>query len=95
MLNDEELAALDTALRTFAATGDGDGMDEVAFAAGIAYAQKWRSMESAPKPHVRILATSGIACAVIFWNNKGWRVDWNNGPFEPTGWLPLPPTEAK
>lgn len=99
MLSDEQRAALDAAVRAFAATGDGDGLDEVAFAAGIAYAQTWRSMESAPKGWAVMLRDERGNVCVALWRHseQEWVIIGGGGAimFEPTGWLPLPPTEAK
>ena len=96
-LTDDERRAFNAAMFAYwRSADDGISPGEAGFAAGIAYAQKWRSMESAPKAASRLLLqerdgeirvgawTAGAAC----WTSRGMTL-------HPTGWLPLPPTEAK
>ncbi len=71
------------------------------FAAGIAYAQKWRSMESAPiEQDVCWLGWDALAqdCVVMRHTDDGRCVQWDGTENDDcTHWmpLPLPPTEAK
>ena len=119
MLSDEQRAAFHA---WYLGLRDGEHTHYQAFAAGIAYAQTWRSMESAPKDGTPILvrgapeADGGYVIGIAAWNPDGdsWVESadgvgsatlevtgiWTCGggwfqPNEVTGWLPLPPTEAK
>lgn len=78
---------------------DGEHTHYQAFAAGIAYAQKWRGMESAPKGWAVLLRDERGSVYVALWRHseQEWIIIGGGGAIviDPTGWLPLPPTEVK
>ena len=58
MLTNEERGACDAAAEAWQASSDTESLRYAMFAAGIAYAQTWRSMESAPKDGTAVLLSN-------------------------------------
>lgn len=108
MMNDDERAWLKCELVEhgysigFAEVVLESNLNMLVWESGIAYAQKWRSMES-EKPErwqFCIVAVDGIVPqAVLIWDGERFVISFSDSeyPFPVTHWmpLPLPPTEAK